>query len=40
VVEAKNLEAKAATYERYTTTGNQVGGANIQIRNTGETPHG
>jgi hypothetical protein len=29
VVEAKNLETKATTYERYTTTGNQVGGANI-----------
>jgi hypothetical protein len=29
VVEAKNLETKTATDERYTTTGNQVGGANI-----------
>ena len=40
VVEAKNLETKTATDERYTTTCNQVGGANIKIRYTGETPHG
>ena len=38
--EAKNLETIITTNKALRSTGNQVGGANIQTRNTLPTPHG